>query len=330
MRITICPEPGRLELQTRPIPVPGDGQVLVRVAVCGVCSSDVGVWRGTVPKEFPYSPGHEFCGSLERTGRGVTGLRTGQPVVINPNLGCGTCRYCREGRPNLCDNLKTRSIKSNGGFAEYVALDARMVHPIPDGLSDTVAALVEPCSCALHAARSALAAEPARVAVFGGGILGVLTVLALRQAKREVILIEPDEFRRGQAQALLGVRTLTPGELPRRDRSEEIDVAVDCSGRIEAVSLAIATLRKTGRLVLAGLVSNPRDAALPLTEVTAKELEVRGVWLNPNTFDEAIRLVSEHRGTLAALKSREFPLEQIGAAFAWATRSDVHKVYVRP
>ena len=98
MRIAICPEPGRLELQTRPVPVPAADQVLVRVTVCGICASDVGVWRGTVPKKFPYSPGHEFCGKIEQIGASVTGFKVGQTVVIDPNLGCGECRYCREGR----------------------------------------------------------------------------------------------------------------------------------------------------------------------------------------------------------------------------------------
>lgn len=330
MRIAICAAPGRLELQTRPVPVPRDDQVLVRVTVCGICASDVGVWRGTVPKEYPYSPGHEFCGRIEGVGATVTGFQTGQSVVIDPNLGCGACRYCREGRPNLCDFLKTRPIKSNGGFSEYVALDARMVHAVPAGLDDTVAALAEPCSCALHAARAADAVQPRCVAVFGAGVLGLLTTLALHRPNREIILIEPGEIRREQARILLGVPVLRPGEFEGLGRSVEIDAAVDCSGRIEAVALAIRMLRKTGRLVLAGLVSDSRAAALPLMDVTAKELEIVGVWLNPHTFADAIRIAWENRRLLQALESETFTLENIEAAFTRATCPEVHKVFVKP
>ena len=330
MRIAICAAPGRLELQTRPVPVPRDDQVLVRVTVCGICASDVGVWRGKVPKEYPYSPGHEFCGRVERVGAAVAGLQTGTSVVIDPNLGCGVCRYCREGRPNLCDSLKTRPIKSNGGFAEYVALDARMVHPVPAGLDDTVAALAEPCSCALHAARAADAAQPRCVAVFGAGVLGLLTTLALHRPNREIILIEPVENRRQRAHRLLGSQVLRPEEYERLSRTREIDAAVDCSGRMEAVALGLRTLRKTGRLVLAGLISDPTAAALPLLDVTAKELEIVGVWLNPDTFADALRLVGENRRLLQALESETFTLENIEAAFTRATSPVVHKVFVRP
>ena len=96
MKIAMIPRPGCLEVQTRPIPVPTEGQVLVRVAMCGVCGSDVAVWNGHNPKKFPYSPGHEFCGRVERLGPKVTQFQLGQSVVINPNLGCGECRYCRD------------------------------------------------------------------------------------------------------------------------------------------------------------------------------------------------------------------------------------------
>ena len=270
--------------------------MLVRIALCGVCASDVAVLSGHNPKKFPYSPGHEFCGRVERLDPTVTQFQLGQSVVINPNLGCGECRYCRARKPNLCESLKSRSIKSNGGFAEYVAIDARMIHPIPAGMNDVLATYVEQFSCALHVARSAEAVQPKRVAVFGAGMLGILTVLILKDPAREVILIEPNDTRRDQARVLLGVPALTPEELTSSEWFNTLDAAIDCSGRIEAVSQALRSLGKTGRLVLAGLVGNPQDAVLPLVEVTLKELELVGAWLNPHTFEDAIPLVSETPG----------------------------------
>jgi 2-desacetyl-2-hydroxyethyl bacteriochlorophyllide A dehydrogenase len=330
MRIAIYPEAGRLEIQTRPIPAPGEDQVLVRVSVCGVCSTDLGAWRGLVPKKYPYSPGHEFCGRVERLGARVRQFQVGQPVVINPNLGCGECRYCRAGKPNLCDFLKSRSIKSNGGFAEYVALDERMVQAMPAGLSEALAVFVEPFACALHCARTAEAVRPARLAVFGAGMLGILTALALKKSDCEVVLIEPNDTRRGRARTLLGVPALTTEELTSSEWFNTIDAAIDCSGRLEAVSQAIRALAKGGRLVLAGLVGTPQNAPLPLVEVTMKQLELVGVWLYPDTFQEAIQLVLKHRETLEALRTEVFSLDDIEAAFARATKPDVNKVLVKP
>jgi threonine dehydrogenase-like Zn-dependent dehydrogenase len=168
------------------------------------------------------------------------------------------------------------------------------------------------------------------VAVFGAGALGILTVLALKKPSREVFLIEPNDARRDQAQSLLGVPALTTEQLGSSEWCNAIDTAVDCSGHIEAVSQAIRVLAKAGRLILAGLVRNPEDAALPLVEITTKELEVKGVWLNPNTFEDAIQLVLQHRQTLEAIKTEVFPLDNITVAFARAAKPDVNKVLVKP
>jgi len=267
---------------------------------------------------------------VEQLGPKVTQFQLGQSVVINPNLGCGECLYCRARKPNLCDFLKSRSVKSNGGFAEYVAIDARMIYAIPAGMSDVLATFVEQFSCALHVAQSADAVRPRRVAVFGAGMLGILTALILNDPKREVILIEPNDTRRDQARALLGVPALTPEQLTSSEWFNSLDAAIDCSGRIEAVSQAIRALGKTGRLVLAGLVGNPQDAALPLVEITLKELELMGVWLNPHTFEDAIPLTLKHREILEALQTEMFPLDDIAAAFARAAKPNVNKVFVKP
>jgi 2-desacetyl-2-hydroxyethyl bacteriochlorophyllide A dehydrogenase len=330
MKIAVIREPGIIEVQTQPIPAPTEGQVLVQVALCGVCASDVAVLSGHNPKKFPYFPGHEFCGRVEQLGPNVTQFQLGQSVVINPNLGCGKCWYCRARKPNLCDFLKSRSLKSNGGFAEHVAINARMIYAIPEGMSDEIATFVEQFSCALHVARSAEAVRPKRVAVFGAGMLGILTVLILNDRTREVILIEPNDTRRDQARVLLGVPALTPEQLTSSEWFDTLDAAIDCSGRIEAVSQAIRALGKAGRLVLAGLVGNPQDAALPLVEITSKELELMGVWLNPHTFEDAIPLALKHRETLEALRTEMFPLNNIAAAFARAAKPNVNKVFVKP
>ncbi|NQU10553.1 alcohol dehydrogenase catalytic domain-containing protein [bacterium] len=326
MRLAIIPAPGRLELQSRPVPVPAEDQVLIRVAVCGVCSSDLAVWRGRLPKPYPYSPGHELVGRVERSGSRVTAFQTGQSVVVNPNLGGGACRRCQEGRPNLCDRLKTRTVKSNGGFAEFVALDARMVYPLPEDLGETAAVFVEPLSCALHAARVAAETRPARVVVFGAGVLGILVALALNEPGREVVLVEPNDTRRARAHELLGLTTVAPDQLA----GWEADGAIDCSGRPEAVASALGILRQAGRLVLAGLVRDSPATTLPFRDITTRELEIRGVWLNPHTFEDAIALARKHQATLAALQTAVFALADVAAAFERASQPDLHKVLVKP
>ena len=330
MRIAVCTGPNHIEVQERPIPPIDNDKVLVRVIICGVCASDLAVWRGSGHKKYPYSPGHEFCGILERTGSDVQALQVGQRVIINPNLGCGKCKYCRMNKPNLCEFLKSRPIKSNGGLSEYVALDHRMVYPLPELLPEELAPFVEPLSCALHVVRRASVIRGERAAIFGAGTMGILTGLVIKSRGCETIFIEPDDERRKQAAELFAVPSMKPEQLTASEVAGNVDVAIDCSGRSEAVSQSIRVVRKAGRILLAGLVMNAEDACLPLMEVTTNELEIKGSWLNPGTFEEAIELAIEHKEILGALTTETFRLDDIALAFERASGISINKVLVRP
>lgn len=330
MRIAICTEPGHIEVVERPVPPLASGKVLVEVSLCGICASDVAVWRGDGHKKYPCSLGHEFCGTIRGMDEAVSGLALDQRVVVNPNLGCGECMFCRQGKDNLCDFLKTRPVTSNGGFSEYVALHHRMVYPLPERIADEMAPFVEPLSCAIHAARMAGPEPVERAVVFGAGTMGILTGLAMRVSCRDMMFVEPIAERRGLVADIFDCVALSPQELSESGRIGTFDVAVECSGNVQAVAQAITALRKSGRLVLAGMVGNTEQSVLPLLDVTMKELEIRGAWLNPNRFEEAIRLAGEHIRALRRLRTRTFALDDIATAFEEASRRSVNKVIVKP
>ena len=330
MRVAVCTRPDHIELQEWPLPQTEAEQVLVRVKVCGVCGSDVAAWQGSGHKQYPYSPGHEFCGTIEQMGSEVMGLSLGERVVIDPNLGCGQCPFCEMGKPNLCDYLKSRPIKSNGGLGDYVALDYRMVHALPAQLDDDLAPFIEPLSCALHVAGCARVEPGEQVMVFGAGVMGRLVGLALRPSGARLVYVEPAQRRRAEIADLLGVEALAPAEVEPSGLVGRVDVAIDCSGSAHAVAQAIGALRKAGRLVLAGLVMQPEGAGISLMDITTRELEVTGVWLNPDTFETAIDLALESRDLLANLRTQTFGLEEIEHAFELAASPDAPKVLVRP
>ena len=235
MRIAVCDRPGHIEVREAPVPELGRGKALVKVAVCGICASDLAIWQGRACKEYPYSPGHEFCGVVERVDG--TDVEVGGRVVVDPNLGCGECPYCQASRPNLCDHLKTRPVKSNGGFSEYVAVDCRMLHRLPDSYPDELAPFIEPMSCALHAARRGDAEQGMRAVIFGAGTMGLLVTLALSQLGCDIALVEPADERRKQAADLLDVEVMTPPELA--DSNCAADLAVECSGSPQALGKSI-------------------------------------------------------------------------------------------
>jgi len=341
MRVAICTGPNQIEIQKRPIPSVDRDKVLIKVILCGICSTDLAVWHGVPLKKYPYSPGHEFCGIVEQTGTDVKGFQAGRRVVVNPNLGCGKCTYCTSGRPNLCDFLKSRPIKSNGGLSEYAALDYRMLHRL-EALPDELAPFVEPLSCAIHAVNRARAkpdkqqAHPERYppaaespVIFGAGTMGILTGLVLKSRGCEMIFIEPDDERRRQARELFAADSMTPEQFEASELAGKADVAIDCSGNMAAVSQAIRTLRKGGHFVLAGLAKTA-EVKLPLMDLTTKELEVAGSWLNPGAFEEAIRTAVDYAEALKALSRETFPLSDIASAFERAASSKVYKVLIKP
>lgn len=330
MRVAICEQPNHLCIQNRPIPSVGDQQVLVRVSCCGICGSDLAAWRGSGHKQYPYSPGHEFCGVIEQLGSEVTDLEAGQRVVIDPNLGCGECSYCSKGRPNLCDHLKTRAIKSSGGFSDFVALDYRMVHVLPAELSDDLAVFVEPLSCSLHAAQLARRSSAERVTVFGAGIMGLLTAWVLRSWQIDVVIVEPSAVRRENAQKLIEVAAKSPESWTQQQKQSPFDTVIDCSGSVAAVNQILNELPKAGQLILAGLILNARKDPIDLIPVTTKELTLTGVWLNPNTFGQAIDLALRQQHVLERFDTVTFALADVEAAFAKAQESTVHRVLVKP
>lgn len=332
MRIAVCIGKGHIEIQERPVPEAGADRILVKVTLCGICSTDVAVWQGNphARKRYPCSPGHEFCGTVDRVGANVTAFRVGDRVVIDPNLGCGACRYCRSGTPNLCDRLKTRNVKSNGGLSEYVAIDSRMAYALSPDLSDELAVFVEPLSCALHIARTAGATTGEKGVVFGCGIMGLLTGFALKQADLSPVLVDRDESRRKEAAAILDVDTFDPGQFSDSAVFGQYDFAIDCTGNIKAIGQAIEAVRKGACLVLGGLVADADSTAGMFAEITMKELVVRGAWLNPNVFQEAVELVEKNRATLEKISTELYRLSDVSDAFKQAASGSVHRVLVAP
>ena len=183
MRQLVISSPGVVELRDAETPEPGPGEVQVLTTVVGICGSDLHALAGTHPFiTLPCVPGHEVAGVVGETGPGVTGLKAGMRVILEPNLTCGQCPYCRSGRYNICERLRVVGCQAPGAMADAFTAPASRFHVIPDRLSDAQAALVEPLSTAVHAVRMAGPLAGAAVAVLGGGTIGLLTLTAAVRA----------------------------------------------------------------------------------------------------------------------------------------------------
>ena len=302
MRSAVYRRPGDVGVEERPVPRPGAGEVLVEVAYCGICGSDLHImiegWGkpGTVG-------GHEFTGIVAAVGDGVAQWAPGDNVVCGPSPRCGECRRCREGKPSQCER-RSESIDSNlgGAFARYVLTDARSLLRLPEGMSPRVAALAEPLAVALHGMTRSGIVPGDSAMVFGAGPIGALTIAALvAEGIGPVVVVEPGERRRRLAADLGATEVLDPTELetfrpwePERQSARAVDAVFECSGKKAAMEAGFYQLRRGGRLVLVG--AGMEAPSFDPNRLILNELVVCGSFVyDAGGFEHALELLASGR-----------------------------------
>jgi (R,R)-butanediol dehydrogenase/meso-butanediol dehydrogenase/diacetyl reductase len=315
-----------VRLDQVPPPAATAGEVVVAVAACGLCGSDLHEYlhgpiyiprqphplTGLMP---PVTLGHEFSGRVVEVGPRVTTVRAGDRVAVNPCLVCGECRWCRSGRPNHCAKLATIGLSRDGALAPLVAVPAYGCHALPAAVDDEQGATVEPLAVAVHACRRARLAGGERVVVVGAGPIGLLVLQVARaRGAAWVAVVEPREDRRGLARALGADAVLDPGAGdPARAVADltdgaRADVAFECVGSPAAFAAAFRAAGKGGRVALVGLVPEtvPANALL----IVAHEKEIIGSSAYVDEFPEAIDLLARRQVRIEPLVTARVPLER--------------------
>ncbi len=322
MPVAVYRGPGHLEVEERPVPRPGPGQVLVEVDHCGVCGSDLHLiiegWGkpGTVA-------GHEFAGTVRSLGPGTAPWAPGDLVVGGPSPRCGKCRRCRQGKPSQCEQ-RSGSVAdhSDGAFAGFVLCDARALRAVPPGLTLRVAALAEPLAVALHGITRARLEPGEKVMVFGAGPIGALALAVLvATGHHAVTVVEPSTTRRELARRLGATEVLAPDALERFERWEPerlsataVDVVIECSGKKAATEAALHQLGRGGRLVLVG--AGMEEPTFDINRVLLNELEICGSFVyDADGFERALALLAS--GVLPSdmlLEAQDVTLDALGTA----------------
>ncbi|MEQ3553579.1 alcohol dehydrogenase catalytic domain-containing protein [Pseudonocardia nematodicida] len=323
---------GAVTVSREPEPVPGAGEALVRSVLVGICGTDVHASAGAHPFiDLPYAPGHEAVGVVGALGPGVTSVTPGDRVVLEPNLACGTCRRCREGRYNICAELRVFGCQTEGAMADAFTVAADRLHVLPDDVSDRAAALVEPLATPVHAVRAAGVGPGDRVVVLGAGPIGLLSAVAARAAGAATVLvtdIEPAKLERAVALgADAGLVADDPRFLARAVAAMggPADVVVDCVSGESSMRQAVDLLEKGGTVAVVGVP--PGDRRIPLHLVQDREVTVRGCLMY--TRDDVVAALELVRGLDPDLLiTRVEPLDRAAAAFDAARDPDQVKVLV--
>ena len=326
MRAIVIHEAKDLRVEERDAGEPGPGEVRVRMAAGGVCGSDLHYYNhggfGSVRLKEPMILGHEVSGHVAEVGPGVDGLAPGDLVAVSPSRPCGTCRFCVEGLPNHCLDMRFYGSAMpfphvQGAFREELIADAAQCVRA-EGLSAAEAAMAEPLSVGIHATRRAGELLGKQVLVTGCGPIGVLAIMAARRAGAAEI-VATDLVRNALEHAEAAGADLTIDVAGTPDALEAFaagkgyfDVLYECTGTARALSGGIAAMRPRGVVVQLGLGG---DMTVPMMQITAKELELRGSFRFHEEFATAVRLMRSGLIDVKPVITHTIPLDDAELAF---------------
>ncbi|MEJ9211845.1 2,3-butanediol dehydrogenase [Bacillus smithii] len=304
------------------------GKVKIQVEWAGICGSDLHEYVAGpifIPVKEPHpiskdvAPvimGHEFSGRVVEVGEGVTKVKVGDPVVVEPILRCGKCPACKQGKYNLCENLGFHGLAGGGGgFSEYTVVDEYMVHKMPEDLSFEQGALVEPAAVALHAVRSSKIKAGDKAAVFGTGPIGLLVIEALKAAgASEIYAVEVSEERLQKALELGATAVINPkNEDPVQKLLELTDGGVDVSFEVTGVPAvlqqAVDSTAFEGETVIVSIWE--KEANLLPNNIVLKERNVKGVIAYRDIFPAVMNLMKQGYFPAEKLVTKKIKLDQI-------------------
>ena len=333
--------PGKMELRDIPEPEPASGEVLVEVAYCGVCGSELHEYASGAPSMraagvFRSVMGHEFTGVISALGAGVNSLSPGDPVVVHPGGPCRDCYYCRSGAANLCAEQVGTGYRKQGAYAQQVVVSAAQALPLPDISFLEAAALTEPLGVAIHALNRGGLQAGETLFIAGGGPIGLLTLLAARHKEAGKIIVSELAVSRREIALRLGAdHAVDPAQLASLQVREitgglGCDLAVECVGITATMDDCLASTRRGGRIVVAGAFEQPYS--MNLLNLLLQEHSIAGTFGYASEFAEARDLIVGGKIDVSPLISRVVSLEELPSVFEQLTsdRNRDQKVLVRP
>ncbi len=320
-----------------PTPHAGPGELVLRNQVCGVCGTDVHIYHGE-PGSADVNPpvvlGHEYSGEVVEVGEGVTGFAVGDHVTVDPNIYCGHCAYCQNGKKQLCPSMEAIGVTRDGGFAQYSLIPASQAFKLEPTVPWEAAAMAEPLACCLHGIDLAGIQVGDKVCVVGGGAIGLLMVqLAKLSGASQIVLSEPNEKRRQVGLQLGANAALDPTRPDAQEAFAQVldggaNVVIECVGNVPAVKSAFQFAGKGATVLLFSVPKVDATFDLPLFDVYKKELTIKGSFVNPDTHARAVALINSGKVDFGPIITHRFTLDQLPEAIAMQMSDASIKVVV--
>ncbi|MFE4856922.1 zinc-dependent alcohol dehydrogenase family protein [Streptomyces sp. NPDC056670] len=329
MKAAVISSPGVVSVETVDDPVPGPREVVVQVAACGLCGTDLHILQGEFAPSLPVVPGHEFAGEVVAVGTEVHGLSSGDRVAVDPSLYCNECHYCRIGRNNLCERYAAIGVTTGGAAAEFALAPAANCVRLPDHIRTEDAALIEPLSCAVRGydvLRSPLACH---VLIYGSGTMGLMMMeLAKRTGAATVDIVEINPERLATARQLGCANAV--GSADEIERPRGWDVVIDATGSERAIQDALGRVARGGTYLQFGVADYAARATIEPYRIYNQEITITGSMAVLHSYERAAELFAAGVLDPDVFISHRFPLTDYAAALAQFQAGRGRKILVTP
>ncbi|MDQ1626443.1 MAG: hypothetical protein QOI54_187 [Actinomycetota bacterium] len=329
MRAAVITSPGEVEVSTVPDPSPGPREVIVAVAGCGICGTDLHILDGEFAPTLPVVPGHEFAGEVVGVGADVTEVAVGQRVAVDPSLHCGECYYCRRGRGNLCERWSAIGVTTSGGAADFAVAPVANCFVLGDGIATADAALIEPLSCAVRGFDVLAPRLGDHYLIYGAGTMGLMMMeLAKRAGAASVSMVDLNPSRLETATLLGCSATVTSAD--ELDRPRGWDVVIDCTGVVAAIEDGLSRVGRGGTFQQFGVSNEKAVARFEPYRVYNQEIRIVGSMAVLHSFERAGELLEAGFLQPDVMISHRLDLEDYPKALEQFQQGVGRKIQVQP
>ncbi|WP_030300412.1 zinc-dependent alcohol dehydrogenase family protein [Streptomyces katrae] len=329
MKAAVISAPGVVTIETVDDPKPGAGEVVVQVAACGLCGTDLHILQGEFAPRLPLVPGHEFAGSVVAYGPGVSGLALGDRVAVDPSLYCNACHYCRIGRNNLCERYAAIGVTAPGAAAEFAVAPAANCVKLPDHVRPEDAALIEPLSCAVRGYDVLRAQLASSVLIYGSGTMGLMMLeLAKRTGAVVVDIVDINPERLATARTLGCSRAAgSPDEI---GRPRGWDLVIDATGSEQAIQDGLGRVARGGTYLQFGVADRAARATIEPYRIYNREITITGSMAVLHSYERAAELFGAGVLDPDVFISDRLPLTDYASALQRFRAGQGRKILVTP
>lgn len=329
MKAALIEAVGKATVTTVPDPTPGPREVVVDVAACGLCGTDLHILQGEFAPSLPLVPGHEFAGEIAAVGSEVTEVAVGDRVAVDPSLYCFECRYCRTGHNNLCDRWAAIGVTVAGGAAEYAVAPVANCVKLPEHVRTQDAALVEPLSCAVRGYDVLNSRLGAHVLIYGSGTMGLMMLeLAKRTGAASVDVVDVNPDRLATARTLGCSASATSAD--ELDRPRGWDVVVDATGNARAIQDGLGRVAKAGTFLQFGVADYATTATIEPYKIYNQEITITGSMAVLHSYERAAELFANGVLDPDVFISDRLPLDEYPQALERFQAGKGRKIVVEP